>query len=710
MTTTQQSLFSRTPGASSDTRLSTIRRFYFYLVALISSCAAIVALDGLLAALADAWLGGRSALSIDSPGYTRRVIAESAGLLVVSVPIFLVHWELIRRRFASAGERSAAMRKFFLYAASGVSLGWMLVRGNQLLQGVSVLAFGGSVDASSILPASWLHLTLTIVATAALFRYWQRVVRSDGDYGYEIALAATWRRIFFAVTALVGLTMLVIGSAGIFATLIEGAVDPWTPSIPGQWFATQMGSSVSSFLIGAATARWAWLSWQAISQTNYEEENSTVKRVFLYVATLGVAVATLVPVSVILRDLLLWLFRGMNEPWYDLVNAQATPLAFIPASLILWVAFRDYLYARESALENVSSEAETIRRIYYYVVSATGLTLVWLGSVRVVQVGLDQLFESGVIATEDFWQLPLATGLSLLIVGIPVWLLHWRAVQSVARREDEAGAAERSSLPRRIYLYGVAFVGAILILSYLAQVIYRLFLFGMGGVATDNFGSILAEDIARSLIAAILWVIHLKALRDDGALGAEGAPFMGGGGDGRRRDQIERKIDNLEHELIRLRTQLSEVVAEEEAILAQKASLAVEASAEDERPETTEATEPNSRGPEPVASMERSKVDSKAQGSIGSSRKGNVDLFAPSPTTAVLEEPFPDLPPREPSRNAPTFAQSAGQPDVNPVMLEPTPIQPIPPQATPPNEVQQDLPVEPVPVKRPRKPRPQALG
>jgi hypothetical protein len=221
-------------------------------------------------------------------------------------------------------------------------------------------------------------------------------------------------------------------------------------------------------------------------------------------------------------------------------------------------------------------ESNTIRRIYYYVVAATGLTLVWLGSVRVVQVGLDQLFEASAVATPDFWQLPLATGLSLLIVGVPVWLLHWRSVQKIARREDEAGMAERSSLPRRIYLYGVAFVGAILILSYLAQVIYRIFLFGMGGNAADNFTGLLAEDIARSLIAAVLWFVHLKALRDDGALGAEGAPFLGGGSDGRRRNQIERKIDNLEHELIRLRTQLVEIDAEEEAMLAQAASLSLQ--------------------------------------------------------------------------------------------------------------------------------------
>jgi len=650
--TTQQSLFNRTTGsAAPDARLSTIRRFYFYLVALISSTAALIAIDGLVRALADAWLGSNALYTLNSPGYVRRTIAESAGMLIVSVPIFLVHWELIRRRFGSSEERSAAMRKFYLYAASAIALGWLLVRGTQLLQGISVLAFGGSVEGSSILPSDWLYLGVMMVVSGALFAYWQHTARTDGDYGFELSLAATWRRIFFAGTALVGLAMLLVGASGIFSTLIEGTLDSWAPSVSNAWFATQMGAAVTYFLIGAVTARWAWTTWQAISANNADEEFSTVKRIFLYVGTLGAAIATLVPVSFILRDLLLWLFRGMSEPWYELVDGQALALGFLPAAVTLWVAFRDYLHAQEAApaISPVDQmESNTIRRIYYYVVAATGLTLVWLGSVRVVQVGLDQLFEASTVATPDFWQLPLATGLSLLIVGVPVWLLHWRSVQKIARREDEAGLAERSSLPRRIYLYGVAFVGAILILSYLAQVIYRLFLYGMGGNAADNFTSLLAEDIARSLIAAVLWVVHLKALRDDGALGADGAPFLGGGsGDGRRRDQIERKIDNLEHELIRLRSQLVEINAEEEAMLAQSASLSVQ---------EKEAIEAPVQEPSPV-----------------------LNVFEPAPIQPI--------PPVQPVVASPQETQQE------------LPVAPADP-----------APVEPVPVKKSRTKRPQALG
>lgn len=719
--TTQQSFFSRPSSRSNgqDDRLATIRRLYFYLVALISSTVALIALNGLTNALAIAWLGGNALYTINSPLFLRSALAQSAGLLVVSVPIFLVHWTLIRRRLDQPGERSAGLRKFFLYSASAVALGYLLVRGSDLLSGIAKLAFGADLAQSSIWPGEWLHLSLMIAASGALLWYWQRVARADGDYGYEAGMAATWRRIFFAGATLVGLAMLVIGSAGLFSTLIEATLDNFATSVGNAWFATEMGNATALFLIGAVTARWAWMTWQSVTAINPQEETSTVKRVFVYVATLGAAIATLLPATFILRDLLLWFFNGRTESWVELTSGLSLALGFLPAAVTLWVALRDYISHLEAlpAIDAADQrDADTIRRIYYYVVAATGLVLVWLGSVRVMQVAIDQLITSRAIETAGFWQLPLATGLSLLMVGVPVWALHWRTVQRVARQQDDAGAAERSSLPRRIFLYGVSFVGAILILSYLAQVIYRGLLYVLGGTVAENFSGLLAEDIARSVIAIVLWAVHLKALRDDGALGAEGVPFVGGGGDNsRRRDQIERRIDNLEYELVRLRTTLHEIDAEEEAILAQRASLAVEA---DEIPEApalvavpdapvappTKSAKANGAAGNGTSANGTPANGTPANGAPASgnqSRTPSVQLFATQPVDLFVMQPVaasaPDM----------TTAAMAAAPVAAVMDLpdSPMPIQTMPEMAS-----ETPLAPEPAPVKKPRTKRPPALG
>src|SRR5215203_1534716 len=111
-----------------------VRRLYFYGMALISLIAALVAVDNLLQILDQIWLGdmGDGALfAIDS--YTRDVIAANGGVLLVATPIFLIHWGAVQRR-REPEELASGMRKFFLYAAAAISVGYAVANAYSLLQ------------------------------------------------------------------------------------------------------------------------------------------------------------------------------------------------------------------------------------------------------------------------------------------------------------------------------------------------------------------------------------------------------------------------------------------------------------------------------------------------------------------------------------------------------------------------------------------------
>lgn len=56
-----------------------------------------------------------------------------------------------------------------------------------------------------------------------------------------------------------------------------------------------------------------------------------------------------------------------------------------------------------------------------------------------------------------------------------------------------------------IYLYGVALIGALIILFYVAQVLYRFFLMLLGDTEGAFFSTQTANEIAQSLIAAVFW-------------------------------------------------------------------------------------------------------------------------------------------------------------------------------------------------------------
>jgi len=97
-------------GSSEGSGQATVRRLYFYVVALISSTAGLFAFTSLAFSLVDAWLAQPGLAVISGSGFQRTTIASNAGLLIVTTPIFLLHWAIIQARVARPeypGERTA---------------------------------------------------------------------------------------------------------------------------------------------------------------------------------------------------------------------------------------------------------------------------------------------------------------------------------------------------------------------------------------------------------------------------------------------------------------------------------------------------------------------------------------------------------------------------------------------------------------------------
>ena len=103
-------------ASANPDRLATIRRLYLYLIAFISLVAGLSATYGLIEVLVGLWLTPDTLLDVNPSGFARNAIARQGGFLIVSAPIFLLHWRLIGKLAAQPGESAAALRKLFLYA------------------------------------------------------------------------------------------------------------------------------------------------------------------------------------------------------------------------------------------------------------------------------------------------------------------------------------------------------------------------------------------------------------------------------------------------------------------------------------------------------------------------------------------------------------------------------------------------------------------
>jgi hypothetical protein len=502
--------------AQGGERLAPVRRTYLYIVAFVSLGVALAGMGSLVDTLTRMWLEDRSG-AIGATIYSRG-LASSAGVLLVATPIFLVHWGLAQSRQAEASERSSLLRKLFLYAATVLSLGWMLTAAYTLINEITALALGHPLDESSLWPAQWLSWLIMGVTNGALVAYWYSVLGSDGDFGTERTSGRIVRQLFMLVAGLVGLLLILWGAASALQVLLQllldtVAGDPGSTAMGSRWWQSALASSFAQVIVGAWLALNNRAQWRDLVAAHPEEARAALRRVYLYAGTVVGAVATLTPAALLLRELLLMGFGDSTGTPVDLLEKVITPISFVPVGLVIWLLHWGVL-RKEAAAFGESHEGASVRRIYFYLMAATGLALLWVGTVELLHALLDTLL-TGMQGPTYVWHEPLANGLSLLAVGAPIWALHWRSVQRVASQADAAGNAERDALMRKIYLYGVALVGALIILFQLAQVIYKLLLALMGDVSASLLTPETAHQLADCLVAGVIWGVHLLAIRND---------------------------------------------------------------------------------------------------------------------------------------------------------------------------------------------------
>ena len=110
----------------------------------------------------------------------------------------------------------------------------------------------------------------------------------------------------------------------------------------------------------------------------------------------------------------------------------------------------------------------TVRRLYFYTVAFVALVMAANGIVQIGVFLLDAVFGGDVLSPS---RIRLATGLSLTIVGLPLWAFHWRLIS----RHVDALPVEKRSVLRKVYVYLVLGVSAALGLGGAIDVFEFLF-------------------------------------------------------------------------------------------------------------------------------------------------------------------------------------------------------------------------------------------
>ena len=131
---------------------------------------------------------------------------------------------------------------------------------------------------------------------------------------------------------------------------------------------------------------------------------------------------------------------------------------------------------------------KSIRRLYFYLVAFISIEVVTWGLVGLLRSIVDDTVSGGADA--------LAQAIALVLVGVPIFLIHWLWVQRASAREEE----EKTASLRAVFLYAILLATLIPVVQNVLAFINRSFL---GVASMDSYRALVggSQTLADNLIA-----------------------------------------------------------------------------------------------------------------------------------------------------------------------------------------------------------------
>ena len=147
----------------------------------------------------------------------------------------------------------------------------------------------------------------------------------------------------------------------------------------------------------------------------------------------------------------------------------------------------------------------TTKRLYFYGVSFVTLIVAANGIALLILFLINLIAERAITGgSED----QASLGLAMVVVGAPLWMLHW----SYTQRQVAKQPGESASTLRKLYLYGVLFTASLVVFVVVNSLLFW---------AISGGGDFSAHFVGQALIWGVIWAYHWsEERRDTGALGS----------------------------------------------------------------------------------------------------------------------------------------------------------------------------------------------
>lgn len=483
--------------------MTTIRRIYAYLLAFAGLAMLSVAAANLAQVLIDVLLQSPLATA---ERYVRDAVSLWGATAIVGLPVWLLHWLWIQRMGRSdAHERASTLRRLYLYALLG---GGMLVIGFasrevllQLFESLAGVSTSGGIVDEILRP-----LPFALVASLVWLSHW-RIAATDRDQAGETGGSATLRRWYVYGAAFMGLLILLNGARLLVEALWQAATQVSGPH------GAEIAAAAADTLVGLGIwlVHWVVLPTRLAEPARRDDGVSVLRSVYLFFSLAVGVVGTLLGASQLLYYAVARLL-GVDRPagiGGDLLQAAAAPTSVLVIYGAAW-AYQRHGLRRQAAAFSEAPRQAGIRRLYTYVIALLALSVLATGVAGLLWTLGDVLFAPGARAG-DFWRERVALFAMLAMVGLPVWLLHWRPAVGWA---DEA-----QSLARRLYVYLSLIVAMLTVVASLAGALYRILGLALGGAFGQDVATDLAHAVGVAGVGALVAVYHWRVLRADARQG-----------------------------------------------------------------------------------------------------------------------------------------------------------------------------------------------
>ena len=486
-----------------------LRRLYLYLV----SAAALGTLAAGLSAL-----GFNVLLFVfNDPNAesSRGALAGATAATVVALVVWGVHFWFARRyAHRDPAERASAIRRLYVYWACLVmSIGAAIALDNAIANYLRPL-----LDCPSALsntfdyrPPDCTSSTLLTTAQAAwiaavlgvLWALHYRIAVRDRAAVGEIGRSASLRRWYMYPALLVGLLMMLSGAASLVILI-------WLRLLNSPLGAEQFRyiGDAAGLLVGGAVL---WGFHTRVLQGYLEDDRkSTLRALEGFIAVAVCMVFALIAAAQILYYALARLLGVANpgDVGNDLFAAMASPVSVLVVYGAAW-----FLVRRRLALDTGSHELDRqagVRRLYTNLAALVSMGALGIGAGGVLWYLIEQIEAPIIGVTAADWRDPISLWATLFVVGVAVWLAHWR---------HAPWPGDRQSLSRRLYVWAALLISVLAVLgsgiALLNVVLQQVFSATprLNTPSNLDFGHYLAALV----VAVFIGVYHWRVLRADAA-------------------------------------------------------------------------------------------------------------------------------------------------------------------------------------------------